>query len=452
MATPVILPVQGQSVETCYLVAWHKQPGDAVKTGDVLAEVETDKASFEIEAPCDGTLLVHFYPVDSDVPVLTHMAAIGDPGEDASALAPEGGAPAPAVEETAPAAEEAAPAAAETPAAAPTAAPAIAAAGEAVGISPRARQTAAERGVNVAGLAGSGPAGRVIERDVLAVAASGTVGATAAGGTAGLVGTGIGGRVTRADLAAQSAAPAASAPAATAEVAVPDEVEEIPIKGVRKLIAERMHASLANSAQLTLCRTAPGGPLLAMRKRFKGSNEALGLNKITVNDLMLFATAKALAAVPELNATVGDNTIYRHKAVHLAFAVDTARGLMVPVIRNADTLSLAALSRKAKELAMACIEGGIQPDDLQGGTFTVSNLGGFGIEQFTPVLNTPQVGILGVGGIKLEPVRKDGEVVFEDRVSLSLTIDHMVVDGAPAARFLAVLNDNLTDLDVLLAL
>jgi len=446
MATPVVLPVQGQSVETCFLVAWLKQPGDTVTQGEALAEVETDKASFEVESPCDGTLLVHFFPVEADIPVLTTMAAVGEPGEDASGLAPDG------VAESATPAEEA-PVAESAPAAVEAAAPvAVAAPGDGLSrISPRARQTAAVRGVAATGLAGSGPEGRILERDVLAAAASGTVAAAASGGDLSQAGSGIGGRVTRADLAASAAAaPVVAASAVVAEIA--DEVEEIPIKGIRKLIGERMHASLANSAQLTLSRTAPGGPLLAMRKRFKGSNEALGLNRITVNDLMLFATAKALTAVPELNATVGDNKIRRTKQVHLAFAVDTNRGLMVPVIRNADTLSLAQLSERAKTLAVGCIEGGVQADDLQGGTFTVSNLGGFGIEQFTPVLNTPQVGILGVGGIKLEPVRQGGEVVFEDRVSLSLTIDHMVVDGAPAARFLATLADNLADLDVLLAL
>jgi pyruvate dehydrogenase E2 component (dihydrolipoamide acetyltransferase) len=231
------------------------------------------------------------------------------------------------------------------------------------------------------------------------------------------------------------------------------DVTVIPLRGVRKVTAERMRASLLNSAQLTLNASADARALQALRQRFKASPEALGLRGVTLNDLLLFAVARTLPNHPELNATLdlAAGEIVQHRRVHLGMAVDTPRGLLVPVIRNAHALSLKALSEVAAALAQKAQSGRLTPDEMQGGTFTVSNLGSFGVESFTPVINPPQVAILGVGNIQLKPVLVDAEVQHLPHIGLSLTIDHQVVDGAPGARFLRDLSAALAQIDLLLA-
>jgi pyruvate dehydrogenase E2 component (dihydrolipoamide acetyltransferase) len=428
------------------IIEWRKAVGDAIAVGDVLCEVETDKATFEVESTEAGTLLTILHQEGEDVPVLANLCVVGAEGDDVSAFSSGTAAEAPA--EEAPAAPAATEAAAPAPAAAtpaPAATPAASGNGTATGISPRARQLAADKGVDASAIGGSGPGGRVIERDVQAALANGTAtpAAIAAGAAPGTSGTGIGGRVTVADVG--------STPAAAAAAPVADEVVVTPLKGIRKLISDRMLESLQTTAQLTLTRHANAETILGMRKRFKGADESFGLNKITVNDLMLYAVSRTLPKVPELNCLFQDNAVHAYKSVHLGFAVDTPRGLMVPVIRNADQLTLAQLSAEAKRLAIGCIEGGISPDELNGGTFTVSNLGAFGIEAFTPVLNPPQVGILGVGGSVLRPIKTADGITHQQQLSLSLTINHQVVDGAPAARFLQALAAALNDLDLILA-
>jgi pyruvate dehydrogenase E2 component (dihydrolipoamide acetyltransferase) len=318
----------------------------------------------------------------------------------------------------------------------------------------------------VAQLCGTGPGGRIIERDVQAALAARprmTPLARAMVARGGFIappsGSGVDGRVTAKDLAGPPApAPTAAAagerempapalPAAAAET----EVERIPLTGVRRIIAERMLASLQTTAQLTLNASADARSLLDYRKRLKASPEAYGLRSVTINDLILFAISRTLPQHPDLNALFVDSTIERHADVHLAVAVDTPRGLVVPVIRNANRLSLQQISREAVRLAKASQEGRVSPDELNGGTFTVTNLGSLGIENFTPILNPPQVAILGVGNINLKPVEVDGEVAFIPHLGLSLTINHQVVDGAPGARFLQSLSRNIAELDLLLA-
>ena len=339
------------------------------------------------------------------MPVLTNIAAIGAPGESIAALRPAGaasqaGAPAP-----------------KAPAAAAAGAPPAGAGPGRVRVSPRARRLAAERGVDPAALAGSGPGGRVIVRDVLAAAAP--------------------------PVAAAPATAPAAAGAATA----------VPVRGVRKLIAERMLASLQTTAQLTLNASADARRLLALRRRLKESPAELGVNAVTINDLVLFAVTRVLPRHPECNALYSGGVITRHASIGLGFAVDTERGLMVPVIRGAEGHSLRSLSDRARGLADACLKASVSPDDLAGGTFTVTNLGSLGVESFTPVLNAPQVAILGVGSITLRPVRDNrGEIEFVDSLGLSLTIDHQVVDGAPAARFLQALARAIAEIDLQLAL
>ena len=303
------------------------------------------------------------------------------------------------------------------------------------------------------GLAGSGPEGRIIERDVRAALEGRqplTPAAKARIASGGLEaparGSGIGGRVLASDLLP------ASKSAATPVLAGVEGATVIPIKGVRKLIAERMLQSVQEAAQLTLNAAADVSAMLAYRKRLKANPGEVGGRKITVNDLVLLATARTLLDFPEVNSWFDGAQVYQFEPVHLAFAVDTPRGLMVPVIREAQALGIEEISDQAKELGQACQNGAINPDLLQGGTFTVTNLGIFGIDSFSPILNPPQVAILGVGGINLRPVAgDDGEVQFAPRIGLSLTINHMVVDGGPAARFLQALAQALATIDELVA-
>ena len=224
------------------------------------------------------------------------------------------------------------------------------------------------------------------------------------------------------------------------------------VTGVRKLIAERMLASLQTTAQLTMHASADAREIQSLRAKFKESPEQLGLRGVTINDMVLYAVARSLTAHPDLNAQFAGDTIRQFGDVHLGFAVDTARGLMVPVIRNAHLLSLRQIAAEAARLARACRDGGITLDELGGGTFTVTNLGAFGVEGFTPVLNVPQVGILGVGAIVPGPrIAEDGAVTFILRVGLSLTVNHQVVDGAPGARFLQTVAGNVSRFELLLA-
>jgi pyruvate dehydrogenase E2 component (dihydrolipoamide acetyltransferase) len=462
MATALIMPRQGQSVESCAIVAWRKKVGDDVKTGDVVCEVETDKAAFEVESPASGTLLAIFHEAGAQVPVLETIAAIGAPGEDVSSLRSASPAAAPSAAPPAsptPAVRSATPVA---PPAATSSAPAARAAQPASAgpapASPRARALAAAKGIRLDDLAGTGPGGRIIERDVLAAlegrqpltpaarekaAALGDASVPAAG-------TGIGGRVRASDVTAGTRA-APAAPPAARDRAATGRFTDIPLKGVRKIIAERVLASLATTAQLTMNASAPARQLQDLRRQFKESPAELGLAGITINDLVHLAVVRTLHSFPELNATFDGATVRQYEDVHLAFATDTPRGLVVPVIRNAHTLTLRQLASEAARLAKGCREGGVKPDELAGGTFTVTNLGAFGIESFTPVLNAPQVAILGVCAIRSEPVPDGGEIVLQPRIGLSLTINHQVVDGAPGARFLQALAAAFAGIPALLA-
>jgi pyruvate dehydrogenase E2 component (dihydrolipoamide acetyltransferase) len=218
------------------------------------------------------------------------------------------------------------------------------------------------------------------------------------------------------------------------------------ISGIREKIARRMRESLAATAQYTLHASADAGGLLLVRARVKASK---GVPDININDLVTFCTVKALLEVPELNAEFIDGRIHKHAEVHIGFACDTPRGLMVPVVRDAHKLTAGELSAKMKELTAQAVEGTIEVDDLSGGTFTVSNLGSLGIESFTPLLNPPQVAILGVNAIQLKAVRRDGRIEFIDSIGLSITLDHQVIDGAPGARFLKVVKEKIEDVDSL---
>lgn len=444
MATPVIMPRQGQSVESCIIAKWHKQKGDKVNVGDQLFTYETDKATFDEEAAVAGTLLEIFFEEGDDVECLLNVCVIGDEGEDVSAFRP--------------AAEgEEAPAEAPAEAAAPSAAAAPAAVVSDVAkdnqfISPRAKARADKLGVDVRFAEGTGPKGRVIERDVEALSQSGAAftkaaQAEAAGSKDKFEGTGIGGRVTTADLKKPVAEAVAEAMSAQEGVAYTD----VPLTNIRKVISKAMHNSLASTAQLTLNTTFDATEIMAYRKKLKANAEKMGLGNITLNDIVLYAVSRTILNHKDLNANMLDDKLRIFNHVNLGVAVDTPRGLMVPNIFCAELKTLAEISAETKELAGACQGGTISPDLLNGGSFTVTNLGSFGIESFTPVLNAPQTGILGVDTIVQRAKEVDGEIKYYPAMGLSLTFDHRAVDGAPAAKFLKELKTNLENFSVLLA-
>lgn len=421
MATPVIMPRQGQSVESCIITEWKKKVGDEVHVGDVLFSYETDKSTFEEQAKVDGTLLAVFYNAEDDVPVLLNVAVIGKPGEPFAEFAPAGAAA------TAPAAQEEI-----KPVAAETAAPTLqATAARAEGVSPRAKSAAEQLGVDPAQASPSGPHGRVIERDVLALAKEGR----------------LSGR------AAEEAAPATAATAsvASAPAAVnAQEFDEVRLPNLRRMIAKTMHDSLAEMAQLTHNTSFDATKILAFREGLKAAPESMDLPKITINDIMLFAVSRVLTKHEGLNAhMLGDKMRY-FKHVNLGIAVDTPRGLLVPTLFAAETKSLGQIAAESKALAKAAIDGSINPDLLSGGTFTISNLGLFGIESFTPVINPPQVALLGVCSMTERIRTVDGQITAYPAMGLSLTYDHRAVDGAPASRFLKDLVTALEHFDLLL--
>ena len=443
MATIVVMPQLGNSVESCIIVEWMIAEGDTVSVDQTLASIETDKSTMEVPSTAEGTVLKLLWEEGDEVPVKDPLIIVGEPGEDISGLVPGG---------------DAAPAEADAPAeqaaAAPeAAAPAFATERATGAVSPRARALAASNGVDASAIAeGSGPHGRVIERDVAAAIATGPVltSAARAAGVSAAEGTGIGGRVSIADAGRTAeAAPAAAVAAPAAAADFPGASTSAPLKGVRKVVAKRMMESLTSTAQLTLNTTANAAGILAMRKKVKNADEALGLNKITLNDLVCFAVSRTLLKYPVFNAHLEDGVLTEFEQVHLGFACDTPRGLLVPVIRSAQALGLKAFSDEAKRLAGGAIDGSLSPDFLSGGTFTVSNIGSFGIETFTPVINLPQTAILGVGAITPRPtVAADGSIGVEQRLNLSLTIDHQVIDGADGARFLRDLVAAIENIDV----
>jgi pyruvate dehydrogenase E2 component (dihydrolipoamide acetyltransferase) len=420
MAIPVEVPKLGNTVEECLIAKWRKHKGDAVSAGEVVAEIETDKATFEVTAPAGGTVLETFFDEGALVPVFTNLFVIGEAGESVDTYRPQGAA-APA--EAAPAATPDAPKVERQVARPAPAAPSGS-------LSPRARRFAAEHDFHPPAVTGSGPAGRVLEEDLRRqYYESPRVSSLAnkrieEGMEIGGEGSGTGGMVLSSDLV----------PPATR------------MSGIRATIARRMRESLATTAQYTLHTSANAGGLLLMRAKIKAST---GVPDININDLVTFCAIRALLDVPDVNVEFIDGKVFKHHEIHIGFACDTPRGLMVPVVRDAHKLTAGQLSVKMKELTAQTVQGTVSPDDLSGATFTVSNLGGLGIESFTPVLNPPQVAILGVDSIQLKPVRCEGRIEFIDAIGLSITLDHQVIDGAPGARFLRVVKEKIENVESL---
>ena len=405
MAIAVLMPKQGQSVESCLIIKWNKKVGDKVKAEEPICEVETDKAVFEVEAPEAGTILKIFYKEGDDVPILNTIAIIGQPGEKIDHLIPKKTVavskgeyvenqkaitPDESLKKTKPS-----PGAGLIP------------------ISPLARRFAEKKGIDFSKLVGSGPGGRIIKKDV--------------------------------EKALSEGEPLIPS---TVRKKFFGPVKEIPVEGVRKIISERMLTSLQSTAQLTLNTSVDASNLLACRKSLKSSPQMKGLSKININDFLLYIVANILPRFKNMNAHFLKDKILEFEHVHLGFAVDSPRGLMVPIIHNAHLLSLEKISKEARRLSAACQEETILPDELNGGTFTISNLGTMGIESFTPILNVPQVAILGICSISLKPVMKENEIKFIPHIGLSLTFDHRAVDGAPAAKFLQELNTVIANFDL----
>lgn len=468
MATLIIMPRQGQSVESCIITEIKKKKGDSVEKGDILFSYETDKASFEESSPVDGFVLACFYGEGDEVPVLDNMMVIGDSGEDISSLLAESPAASLDNETASPYGDIVSSGSAsaglaieagdtfhsapgltmESPLQEPLVSPAGAHRVERHYVTPRAGKLAERHSLDASVLQGSGPGGRVMERDVESAlekrpkmtALAREVSWEQQVLTPLSPGSGLGGRVRASDLSAPVDTPYGV------------DYEDRKISNMRKLIARSMHSSLQNSAQLTHHLGADARRILSLRKRAKAAHEGGLLEEnITLNDMVCFAVIKALKKFPNVNSHfLGEKIRYFNK-VHLGLAVDTDRGLMVPVVRNADDLSLPGLSLQLKEVASACRGGSVNPDILasESGTFTVSNLGNYGVEMFTPVINLPQSAILGVNTIVPRPKDMgDGVYAFVPYIGLSLTYDHRSLDGGEATRFLKQIATEIENLEI----
>jgi pyruvate dehydrogenase E2 component (dihydrolipoamide acetyltransferase) len=424
MAQIIEMPKLSDTMTVGTLIKWLKKEGDPVKTGDVLAEVETDKATMELESFFDGTLVSIFVKEGSQVPLGAALCAVGKPGEKVEAPAAEApAAPAPPPKADTPAQAEAAPAPAPAPA--PEAKPAAAKApapvasaapdGGRIKISPLARKLAAEKGVNPAGIAGSGPGGRIVRADILSAPSGGGAKAAPSGYSGGAPGS-------------------AKGPV--------QEDKVVQVSNMRATIARRLLESKTQIPHFYLDIEVDAGPLLEMRSQLNAALEKEGV-KLSVNDFVLKASAEALRRVPAVNCSWEGSAVRYHPAAHVSFAVAIDDGLITPVIRDAHLKTIFAISTEAKSLGKRAKEKKLAPAEFTGGTFCVSNLGMMGIDRFCAIINPPNAAILAVGTTVKKPVVKDDQIVIGQRMSLTLSADHRVVDGAVGATYLAALRDLL---------
>ena len=400
MATAVIMPKQGQTVETCIITKWYKNKGDNVSIGDLLFSFETDKAAFDFESPADGILLDLFFEEGAEVPILTTVAMIGESTEAPDLL-----------NVMEPAAISTDPLTIQPTAEILDLSSAHASPDHKIRISHRAKRIAGENGLNIADLYGSGPDGRIITRDIEKVLSDGAF-IEKTGQTTGA-----------------------------------DEYTEQPLTNIRKLIARAMQDSLQNSAQLTHHMSADVRRLLDTRQRIKSEISAgKSQQNITLNEMLCWCVIRALVKFPVMNSHFLDERIRTFRRVNLGIAVDTPRGLMVPVVKNADDMDLVKLSVELKSVAESCRKGNISTEIIQStaATFTVSNLGSYGVEMFTPVINLPQAGILGICAIINRPASMGNNLFgFVPYIGLSLTYDHRAIDGGPASLFLKEIKEQI---------
>lgn len=435
MATIVIMPKQGLMMEEGTITSWLKKEGEAVTAGEPLFEMETDKLTITMDAEASGTLLKILHPEGDVVPITQPIAVLGEPGEDVSALVGGDAAPAQAA---APA--EAAPApASEAPAPAVERAP-----GERVFSSPRARLRAEENGVNIAAVPGSGPDGLVIERDVNAYMANKPAVTPLAANIAkaqgvdlsGVTGSGSNGKIKVFDLPGGSPAAAPAAQESPAAVQQSRGTRTEKMSGMRKAISRNMLASKETNAQTNHRIKVDMTAAIALRKQYKD----LGI-KISYNDIIVRACAKALADMPIVNASVEGDSILYHDYVNVGTAVSVPGGLIVPVIKDADIIGLSGIAARSAELIEKARDGKLTDADYHGGTFTVSSLGMFDLDDFVAIINPPESAILAVGKIAKTPVvvtDEEGEdaIVIKSMCALCLSYDHRIIDGAEAAKFL----------------
>lgn len=475
MSEQVFIPKLGQTVEEVTVGQWLVADGSQVRKGQEILNIETDKAVFAIEAPTEG--FVHFGPVkEGDVlPVLSIVAVIG--ASDEAFAAP--GLAAKSAQEAAPGPGLPAAAQAEPVGRSTAPSPAAAAPEGAVFASPRARSLAGRKNVDLARVAPSGPlvpgteaSARVLERDVLdyldrrprVTPVARRLAAQAGLAVEEMVGSGPGGRITRRDVeqAARPAqtpalppapepAPAAAPPAVAPTAPTAEILARVPLKGIRGIIAERMAASVHTTARVTLVMEIDATEFVAMRERLKARvAESWGFAP-GYNDLLGKIVATSLRQFPYMNARLAADAIEHMAAVNLGMAVDTDRGLLVPVIRDADKKGLRQFGQEFRSLAERARQGKALPDELSGGTFTITSLGSFDVDAFTPVINLPEAAILGVGRIAAKAVVREGQIVARQMWTLSLVFDHRLVDGAPAARFLQAIKAMIEEPYLLLA-
>ncbi len=432
MAHPILMPKPGQMTEECTLVAWLKKPGDPVHRGDVLFEIETDKSNMDVEAFDEGVLLKTYVEVGETVPVNSVVAYVGQAGEAVPDTAPASTAvaatPAPVPESLRP---EAAPAA---PVVTPPLAPRANGRDDRIRISPRASRLAASSGVDPRTIAGTGPEGRITERDVQAaletartapapevVAGPAAVAAAASAGTP-------------APVAAPT--PAFVPPSFASE----DEEAPRPLSRMRRVIGERLTFSSTTVPQFTVTVSVDMTRILALRAELKAAGTAL-----SVTDFVLAATAQTLVEFPEVNSRTDGQSVWIRKRVHLGVAVAVPSGLVVPVIRNAQSLSLTGLHDRAAAMATAAREGKLTPDEMTGSTFTISNLGMFGVDEFSAIINPGESAILAVSSVAPTAVAIGEALAVRQMMKLTISADHRLIDGELAARFLNALRRRLTD-------
>lgn len=410
MATPVIMPKQGQSVETCIISQWFKKKGDMVSAGDILFSYETDKAAFDLESPVNGVLLDVFYNDGAEVPVLENVAVIGNPGEETKSFMPG------TVASAATSGSSLPPSAEISKEESISEKVSLTKTGDnKIRISPKAKQLANKKGFSYADIEGSGPNGRIIFSDIEKILSG-------------------------------------SKPLSKISDTTGPEFSEQPLSNVRRLIAKAMHSSLQNSAQLTHHMGADVRRLLEYRRKIKeGLKEGTEKQDITLNDMICWCVIRALEKYPEMNVHFLDDRIKTYNKIHLGIAVDTPRGLMVPTVKNAGEMDLGKLSAELKAVAGACKKGNINPELLQSNSasFTISNLGNYGVEMFTPVINLPQAGILGVCTIINRPADLGNNIFgFVPYIGLSLTYDHRAIDGGPATSFLREIKQQIENFRV----
>ncbi|WP_027259088.1 pyruvate dehydrogenase complex dihydrolipoamide acetyltransferase [Leisingera aquimarina] len=438
MPTEILMPALSPTMEEGTLAKWLVKEGDTVSSGDLLAEIETDKATMEFEAVDEGVVGKILVAEGSEgVKVNTPIAVLLEDGESADDI---GSAPAASEPAAAPAAAEPGPAAAPSPAAAAPAPAAPAASdGTRIFASPLARRIAADKGLDLSQITGSGPKGRIVKADVENAQPQAAAAAPKA-----------------------EAAPAASAPAAAAPAAGPSadmvariyegrEYEEVKLDGMRKTIAARLTEAKQTVPHFYLRRDIQLDALLKFRGELNKQLEGRAV-KLSVNDFIIKACALALQSVPDANAVWAGDRVLKMKASDVAVAVAIEGGLFTPVLQDSDMKSLSALSTEMKDLAKRARDRKLAPHEYQGGSFAISNLGMFGIDNFDAIVNPPHAGILAVGaGVKKPIVGKDGELAVATVMSVTLSVDHRVIDGALGAELLNAIKDNLENPMVMLA-